>query len=93
MELSVSVIIADRPYRLKIEKSQEEMVRKAANMINETMKELSGTYHYKDRQDLLAMAALQFATSEMMSGIQIKPDHDALQSLVAMMEDMVQKVG
>lgn len=67
MEFSISVIIADRPYRLKIQKGQEELVRKAAAMINDTMKELSGTYHYKDRQDLLAMATLQFATGNLLS--------------------------
>jgi len=61
MELSISVIIADRPYRLKIQEEQEETIRKAARMINTTMKELSGQYHHKDKQDLLAMAALQYA--------------------------------
>ena len=61
MEFSISVIIADRPYRLKVTEDQEEAVRKAAKTINHTMKELSGAYHYRDKQDLLAMAALQAA--------------------------------
>ena len=64
MEFSISVIIADRPYRLKVTEEQEETVRKAAKMINHTMKELSGVYHYRDKQDLLAMAALQAAVEK-----------------------------
>lgn len=64
MEFSISVIIADRPYKLKVTEAQEERVRKAAKSINTTMKELSGAYHYRDKQDLLAMAALQAAVEK-----------------------------
>lgn len=61
-ELSVTIIIADRPYKLLIDKTQEEMVRNAAKMIDKKIKEYSGSYSYKDKQDLIAMVALEFGT-------------------------------
>ena len=60
--LSITVNIADRPYRLKIEAGEEETVRKAVKSINEKIKTYADTYAYKDKQDLLAMVALQFST-------------------------------
>lgn len=60
--LTVTVTIADRPYRLKIKSEEEESVRKAVKVINEKLKAYGDTYAYKDKQDLLAMVALQYAT-------------------------------
>jgi len=60
--LSITVNIADRPYRLKIDAAEEETVRKAVKSINEKIKAYADTYAYKDKQDLLAMVALQFST-------------------------------
>ncbi len=57
--LNINVVIADRPYRLKINPEEEEMVRKAAKSINEKMKEFQSSFSSKDKQDFLAMIALQ----------------------------------
>lgn len=64
-ELTISVIIADRPYRLTIKREEEETIRKAAENINKTIKEYSANYAFNDRQDLLAMVALEFTTKAM----------------------------
>ncbi|MCF8228547.1 MAG: cell division protein ZapA [Bacteroidales bacterium] len=61
-ELTISVKIAERPYRLTITKEEEEFVRKAAKQINDRMKDFSDHYAYKDKQDLLAMVSLLFGT-------------------------------
>ncbi|MGB4204886.1 MAG: cell division protein ZapA [Bacteroidales bacterium] len=60
---AITVIIAGRPYRLTINKEDEEIVRNAAKLIETRMNTYSNNYAYKDQQDLLAMASLQFATS------------------------------
>ena len=70
-ELTISVVIADRPYRLTIRKEEEETVRKAAKSINEKMKEFSENYAFKDKQDLLAMTAILFATKAFTSQKQL----------------------
>lgn len=52
--------MADRYYPLKIERSDEEKIRKAAKMINERVTQYQQRYADKDVQDFMAMAALQF---------------------------------
>lgn len=64
-EFSITVSIADRNYKLKIDKQEEESVRKAAKLIDEKVKEYARSYAFKDRQDLLAMIALQYTTSSL----------------------------
>ena len=61
-EISISLPIADRSYRLSVEKEHEELFRKAAKLIDKRIKDYSGSYAYKDKQDLLAMVALEYAT-------------------------------
>ena len=61
-ELTVTLTIADRPYRLKIGKDEEPVIRKAVELINEKIREYSNNYAFKDKQDLLAMAALHFGS-------------------------------
>ena len=61
-ELSISLPIAERSYRLAIDKEHEELFRKAAKLIDKRIRDYSGSYAYKDKQDLLAMVALEYAT-------------------------------
>ena len=61
-KLSIKVNIADRYYPLKIERKDEEKIRKAARLINEKVLQYKQRYLDKDAQDFLAMAALQFVT-------------------------------
>jgi cell division protein ZapA (FtsZ GTPase activity inhibitor) len=61
-EQHISVIIADRPYRLKVlGEKEEEQCRKAKDLINSKMKDYADNFAFRDKQDLLAMVALQFA--------------------------------
>jgi cell division protein ZapA (FtsZ GTPase activity inhibitor) len=61
-EQHISVIIADRPYRLKVgNEKEEEQCRKAKDLINTKMKDYANSFAFRDKQDLLAMVALQFA--------------------------------
>ncbi|MBL4559992.1 MAG: cell division protein ZapA [Labilibaculum sp.] len=59
-KLSIRVNVADRFYPLKIDRSQEEVIRKAAKMINEKVLQYKQRYKDKDTQDFLAMASLQY---------------------------------
>ncbi|MFN2394986.1 MAG: cell division protein ZapA [Bacteroidales bacterium] len=61
-EQHISVLIADRPYRLKVNSETEEIeFRKAGEIINEKIKEYANHFAFRDKQDLLAMVVLQFA--------------------------------
>ena len=59
-KLSIKVNIAERYYPLKIDRNDEELIRRAARMINEKVLQYKQKYIDKDTQDFLAMAALQF---------------------------------
>lgn len=56
---NIKIFIAGRPYMLSVEREGEEVVRKAAEHLNETIKQYSESFEYKDQQDLFAMVALQ----------------------------------
>ncbi len=60
--LSIKVNIGGRIYPLTIPRNEEEYVRKAAKKINDSIAELQSSYAVNDKQDLLAMTALQMAT-------------------------------
>ena len=60
--LKIKLSIADRVYPLTINPDQEEGLRKAAKKIEEMIKRFEQSYAVRDKQDVLAMCALQFAT-------------------------------
>lgn len=59
-KLAIKVQIAERFYPLKIDRREEERIRKAAKLINDRLLQYKQRYTDKDPQDFLAMAALQF---------------------------------
>lgn len=60
-KLKIKISIADRVYPLTINPSREEGLRKAAKNIEAMIKQLESSYAVRDKQDVLAMCALQFA--------------------------------
>ena len=61
-KLKIKLSIANRVYPLTIDPSQEEGLRKAAQKIEAMIKQFEQSYSVRDKQDVLAMCALQFAS-------------------------------
>jgi len=61
-QLKIKLSIADRVYPLTISPEQEEGLRSASKKIDEMIKRFEKSYAVRDKQDVLAMCALQFAT-------------------------------
>ncbi|MFL1012103.1 cell division protein ZapA [Flavisericum labens] len=61
-KLKIKLSIANRVYPLTIDPSQEEGLRKAAKNIEAMIKQFEQSYSVQDKQDVLAMCALQFAS-------------------------------
>lgn len=59
--LKIKLSIANRVYPLTIAPSQEEGLRKAAKKIESMISQFEQNYSVRDKQDVLAMCALQFA--------------------------------
>lgn len=61
-KLRIKISIADRVYPLTVDPAQEEGLRKAAKDIEGLVKQFEQNYAVRDKQDVLAMCALQFAS-------------------------------
>lgn len=61
-KLKIKISIADRVYPLTVTMSQEEGLRSASKKIDAMMKQFEENYAVRDKQDVLAMCALQFAS-------------------------------
>lgn len=64
-EISIKINIADRVYPLKVNMEEEEIIRRAAKLINDRIKEYQENYAVRDKQDLLSMCVLHYATSSL----------------------------
>ena len=73
-QLKIKLSIADRVYPLTINPSQEEGLRLATKKIEEMIKRFEKNYAVRDKQDVLAMCALQFAAQ--VEQIQIDKTND-----------------
>ena len=61
-KLKIKISIADRVYPLTVDLSQEEGLRSASKKIDKMIKQFEENYAVRDKQDVLAMCALQFAS-------------------------------
>ncbi|CAM1346758.1 cell division protein ZapA [Tenacibaculum insulae] len=68
-KIKVNVVIAGRTYPLSVNNTDEEQgMRTAAKNINDLIAKFEQNYAVADKQDVLAMCALQFASkSEIVS--------------------------
>ena len=62
-KLKINIVIAGRNYPLSVSSTKEEEgMRKAAKSINKLIALFEQSYAVSDKQDVLAMCALQFAS-------------------------------
>ena len=76
-KLKIKISIADRIYPLTVELTQEEGLRSASKKIDAMMKQFEENYAVRDKQDVLAMCALQFASQSEQKKIDTNIDGDA----------------
>ena len=61
-KLKIKISIADRVYPLTVATVQEEGLRSASKKIDAMIKQFEENYAVRDKQDVLAMCALQFSS-------------------------------
>ena len=71
--IRINVAIGGRTYPLTIPRHEEEQVRKAVSVIQGTISRFEERYAVGDKQDALAMCALQLANQA--AGMQSAGDH------------------
>lgn len=88
-KLKIKLSIADRVYPLTIDPKQEEGLRKAASNINKLAKNFEQNYAVRDKQDVLAMCALQFASKIEQRGIEQKEGTQAAEARLKALAELV----
>jgi cell division protein ZapA len=62
--LSIKIKIGDKDYPMKIDESEEEVLRTAGKILNERLKSFREQYSTENTQDLLAMLAFDCLVTE-----------------------------
>ncbi len=88
-KLKIKLSIGDRVYPLTIDPSQEEGLRKAAKNIEQLAKKFEQNYAVRDKQDVLAMCALQFATKIEQGGIEKVEDTNEVTERLRALDQLV----
>ena len=91
-KFSIRVNVADRYYPLKVDRENEEKIRKAARMINEKVLQYKQRYTDKDVQDFLAMAALQYVIRLTEEEERLEKDYlpDAVKELIQKIDSVLE---
>ena len=61
-KLSIKLNIANRFYPMKIDRSSEEIIRNSVKKIDNRLKFYEENYAIKDKQDILAMCLIEYAS-------------------------------
>ncbi len=87
-KLSIKVSIADEFYPLKINRNEEERIRKAANLLNTKFLKYQQTFSGSKHSDFMAMVALHFATKYLEASEKLDES-----SIIEKLEDLNEKVN
>ncbi|MBM3404088.1 MAG: cell division protein ZapA [Bacteroidetes bacterium] len=88
-ELTITIKIGEKPYRLTIERGQEMVFRQAAQQLEQRMVNYRDVYAYKDKQDLLAMVALEYAAQVILMNGQTEEKQGELTGQLQELEQMI----
>lgn len=89
--LKIKLSIADRVYPLNIPPEQEEGLRKATKKIEAMIKQFENSYAVRDKQDVLAMCALQFATQVEQKQIDKQTDTQQVEEQLNALNQLLQE--
>ncbi len=88
-KLKIKLSIANRVYPLTIDPGQEEGLRKAAKKIEAMIKQFEQSYSVQDKQDVLAMCALQFASQIEQRSIDKKTENEEVEDKLKALDTLL----
>ena len=90
--LKIKVTIGDRVYPLTIrDENEEEGIRAAVKKINDLVKKFEQNYEVRDKQDVLAMCALQFASHQEVKTVKENVVSEKVENKLRELSDMLDK--
>jgi cell division protein ZapA (FtsZ GTPase activity inhibitor) len=89
-EISIKINIADRIYPLRVAMEEEEIIRQAAKLINDRIKEFQENYAVRDKQDLLSMCVLHYATGMIKAERKLSDDNVEVSNRISELESILE---
>jgi cell division protein ZapA len=87
--VNMNVTIAERSYPLKVLKSEEEKISKAAKLVNERISEYRQNFKGNDKQDYLAMCLLNFAVENLNTQSEKQQSYRSIEDKISELEQML----
>lgn len=91
-KLKINLVIAGRTYPVSVNSTREEEgMRKAAAKINQLIAKFEQNYAVSDKQDVLAMCALQFASKSEISEISKEETNTEALEKISALTQLIEK--
>jgi len=90
--ISITVLIAGRPYPLRVKAADEAAIRRIVKEINEKVNRFQLNYTKKDKQDCLSMALLTYAVDLFklrQNGRGMSDDFDQTMSKIEQLDELL----
>jgi cell division protein ZapA len=84
--ISINIVVGDRNYRVRIDASDEENVRKVTRQINDKILEFKGSFAGKDMQDYISMVLLWYVTEQQQGSFAASGLTEALDGLEQLLD-------
>ena len=91
-KLKIKLSVGNWVYPLTIHHTQEEGLRKAAQEINKMIKQFEENYSVRDKQDALAMCALQIASKKTQKSINENNLNKSLENKLMHLNELLKEV-
>lgn len=88
-ELSIKIKIAEREYPMRVSENEEEHLRLAGRIINEKLKSYGQKFGIEDKQDLLAMTALEAIVEKIKADSSINKDQNNVSEFLTQIENLL----
>ena len=85
----IKISIGDRVYPLSVTEGQEAFLRNSAKQIDQMMKHYEQNYAVQDKQDVLAMCALQLALQLRQEGKKVVKATDEIEKKLRNIDEIV----
>ncbi|MDB5264393.1 MAG: cell division protein ZapA [Adhaeribacter sp.] len=92
-ELSIKIRIADRDYPMRVTEEEEERLRIAGRLLNERLKLFRDQFGIDDKQDLLAMVALEVAADSLQTVKSEKTEKSILTDKLTRLDQLLTSLG
>ncbi|MBI2730947.1 MAG: cell division protein ZapA [Sphingobacteriales bacterium] len=90
--IPINIVIGDRTYRVKVQPTDEEVVRKTIKTINDKILEFKTNFAGKDMQDYISMVLIWYATQPAENKNESHPDDTEVMEVLKKLELQLDKL-